>query len=84
MSISHPQTIKRIEQRPATRTTRDTQTLIISAGVYEPDESIIELAADTSWIKEKSIRNKVSENKLTYTNQYFNDYSAKLKIRETR
>ena len=31
MSISHPQTMKRIEQRPATRTTSDTQTLIISA-----------------------------------------------------
>ncbi len=48
MSMSHPQTINKIEQSPATRTTRETPTLIISAGVYEPEESIIALAADTS------------------------------------
>lgn len=47
ISMSHPQTIKRIEQSPATKTMRDTPTLIISAGVYEPEESIIEPAAET-------------------------------------
>jgi hypothetical protein len=45
--MSHPQTIKSIEHNPATRTTRETQTRIISAAVYDPEGSIREPAADT-------------------------------------
>ncbi len=47
--------MKSIEQRPATRTTSDTPTRIISAGVYEPDPSIIGLAAEAACINSKVI-----------------------------
>ncbi len=47
--------MKRIEQSQATRTTSDTHTRIMSAGVYDPDGSMIDPAADADCIKEKSI-----------------------------
>lgn len=54
--MSPPHTIKRIEQSHATSTTRETQTRMISAGVYDPDGSMMAPAADADCIKEKSMR----------------------------